>query len=215
VRVVDRGDGSLVVTYDSTRLTIVMLCAAGVLLGVAGYDVFIGARGTERLVGLFGGAGTCVLVAIVFLERAWFQFASNTQSVTWRRRWALRQRSGSMPFGSIQSVLVERPTGDEGTPSRRITLRTTDGREIPITVGYRPDADGTIVRIATRIRAVLGHDDDATHMQNVKALIAAGRVIDAIRVLREEEALSLLDAKRRVEEIGADGIVSRSSGDLP
>jgi hypothetical protein len=120
-----------------------------------------------------------------------------------------------MPFGSIQSVLVERPIGDEGTPSRRITLRTIDGREIPITVGYRPDADGTTVRIASRIRAVLGHEADATHMSNVRALIAAGRTIDAIRVVREEEGLSLLDAKRRVEEIGADGIVSSSSGDVP
>jgi hypothetical protein len=192
-----------------------MLCAAGAFLAVAGYDVFIGARGTERLVALFGAAATCVLVAIAFLERAWFQFAPNTRTVTWRRRWAMRQRSGSMPFGSIQSVLVERPIGDEGTPSRRITLRTIDGREIPITVGYRPDADGTTVRIASRIRAVLGHEADATHMSNVRALIAAGRTIDAIRVVREEEGLSLLDAKRRVEEIGADGIVSSSSGDVP
>lgn len=202
MRVVDRGDDNLVVTYGSTGLTMVMLCAAGVFLAVAGYDAFIGARGTERLVALFGAAATCVLVAIVFLERAWFQFASNTRTITWHRRWALRQQSGSMPFGSIESVLVERPIGDEGTPSRRITLRTTDGREIPITVGYRPDADDTIVRVATRIRALLGHGADATHMSNVHALIAAGKTIDAIRVVREEEGLSLLDAKRRVEEIG-------------
>jgi len=197
-----RDDGTLVVTYDSVGLTRLMLAASGVLLTVAGYDVFIGARGTERLVGLFGAAATCVLVAIVFLERAWFRFAPDTQSVTWRRRWALRQRSGSIPFGSIQSVVVERPMGDEGTPSRRITLRTTDGQEIPITVGYRPDADDTVLQIAGRIRVLLGHDADATHLHNVRALIAAGKAIDAIRILREEEGLSLLDAKRRVEEIG-------------
>jgi ribosomal protein L7/L12 len=35
----------------------------------------------------------------------------------------------------------------------------------------------------------------------VRALIAAGKTIDAIRVLREEEGLSLVDAKRRVEEL--------------
>jgi hypothetical protein len=38
-------------------------------------------------------------------------------------------------------------------------------------------------------------------MDNVRALIAAGRSIDAVRVLREEEGLSLVDAKRRVEEL--------------
>ena len=80
-------------------------------------------------------------------------------------------------------------------------LRTTDGQEIPITAGYRPDADGTVLQIANRIRALLGHDAGAAHMHNVRALIAAGKTIDAIRVLREEESLSLLEAKRRVEEI--------------
>jgi ribosomal protein L7/L12 len=33
------------------------------------------------------------------------------------------------------------------------------------------------------------------------SLIAAGKIIDAIRILREEEGLSLLDAKRRIEEL--------------
>ena len=39
------------------------------------------------------------------------------------------------------------------------------------------------------------------HMHNVRALIVAGKTIDAIRILREEEGLSLLDAKRRIEEL--------------
>ena len=102
----ERHDGTILVTYDSTRLTWLMLAVGGVCLATAGYDVFIGSRGTDRLAGLLGAAGTCLLVAIVFLERAWFQFALATRIVTWRRRWALRQRSGSIPFGSVQSVLV-------------------------------------------------------------------------------------------------------------
>jgi hypothetical protein len=196
----ERGDGTILVTYDSTRLTWLMVAAAAVCLLVAGYDVFIGARGTERIFGLFGGAGTCLLVAVVFLERSSFQFSPATRLVTWRRRWALRQRSESTPFNAIQSVLVERPIGDDGTPSRRIVLKTMDG-EIPITVGYRPDGDGGVLHIASRIRALLGHDTGAPHMDNVRALITAGRTIDAVRVLREEEGLSLVDAKRRVEEL--------------
>jgi hypothetical protein len=197
----ERGDGSIVVTYDSTTLARLALVGAGVFLAVAGYDVFAGARGTERLVGLLGAAATCLLIAIVLLERTWFQFAADTRTLTWRRRWALRERSGSVPFGSIQSVLVERPIGDDGTPSRRITLKTTSGEEIPITVGYRPDGDGMVLQIASRIRLVLGHDAGATHLHNVRALMAAGRTIDAIRVLREEEGLSLVEAKRRIEEM--------------
>ena len=194
------GGDEIVVLYNSLGLAKVMVAATALLLAVAGYDLFIGARGTERLVGLLGAAVT-VLVVFVFLEDAWFRFSRDSRIVTWRRRWALRQRSGSLPFASIQSVRVERPIGDDGTPSRRITLRTTAGEEIPITVGYRPDADGTVLQIASRIRGLLGHDADATHMQNVRALIAGGRIIDAIRVLREEEGLSLLEAKRRVDDL--------------
>ena len=197
----ERHDGTILVTYDSTRLTWLMLAVGGVCLATAGYDVFIGSRGTDRLAGLLGAAGTCLLVAIVFLERAWFQFALATRIVTWRRRWALRQRSGSIPFGAVQSVLVERPIGDDGTPSRRIVLKTIAGEDIPMTVGYRPDADGAVVHIASRIRVILGHDSRATHVDNVLTLMAAGKTIDAIRILREEEGLSLLDAKRRIEEL--------------
>ena len=196
----ERGDGTILVTYDSTRLTWLMVAAAALCLLVAGYDVFIGARGTERILGLFGSAGTCLLVATVFLERSSFQFSPATRIVTWRRRWALRERSGRTPFNAIQSVLVERPMGDDGTPSRRIVLKTTDD-DVPITVGYRPDGDGAVLQIASRIRAMLGHDTGASHLNNVQALIAAGKTIDAIRVLREEEGLSLVDAKRRVEEL--------------
>ena len=197
----ERHDGTILVTYDSTRLTWLMLAVGGLCLATAGYDVFTGPRGTERLASLLGAAGTCLLVAIVFLERAWFQFAPATHIVMWRRRWALRRRSGSIPFGSVHSVIVERPIGDDGTPSRRIVLRTIAGEDIPMTVGYRPDADGAVLHIASRIRALLGHDSGATHMHNVQALIAAGKTIDAIRILREEEGLSLLDAKRRIEEL--------------
>ena len=197
----ERDDGTTIVTYDSTRLTWLMLAGAAVCLIVAGYDVSIGARGTDRVLGLFGAAGTCLLVAVVFLERAWFEFAPSTRIVTWRRRWALRERSGTTPFKAIQSVLVERPIGDEGTPSRRIVLKTMGGDDIPITVGYRPDADGAVLHIANRIRALLGHESGATHLHNVQVLIAAGKTIEAIRVLREEEGLSLVEAKRRVEEL--------------
>jgi hypothetical protein len=197
----ERGDGTIIVAYDSAGLSWLMLAGTGLCLAVAVYDVFIGVRGTERLIGLLGSAATCLLVALVFFERAWFQFTPAARTVVWRRRWALRQRSGTMPFDAIGSVLVERPIGDTGTPSRRVVLKMSAGEEIPITVGYRPDPDRAVLHIADRIRVVLGHETGATHMHNVRALIAAGRVIDAIRVLREEEGLSLAEAKRRVQEL--------------
>lgn len=194
-------DGTLVVTYDGRGLTKLMLAATALFIGVAGYDVFVGARGTDRLVALLASAATCFVISIVFLETAHFEFSRPTHIVTWRRRWALRERSGSIPFSEIQSVQIERPIGDTGVPSRRVTLKMKDGSVVPLTVGYRPDADDAIVKIADRIRTLLGHNAEATAQQDLEDLIATGRTIEAIRIVRERDGLSLTDAKQRVEEI--------------
>jgi len=201
VKVDELADGSLVVTYDGSPLAKFMLGLMTVFVGTAAYDVFIGTRGTDRLIGLFGASATCLIIAVVFLETAWFEFSTPTHLVTWRRRWGLRQRSGTMPFGAIQSVMVERPIGDDGTPSRRINLRMMDGATVPLTVGYRPDSDGEILRAADQIRVVLGHKAEETRSDDVASLIAAGKTIDAIKILREAEGLSLTDAKQRVDEL--------------
>lgn len=194
-------DGTLVVTYDSRALTRLMLVFTAVFLGVALYDVFVGPRGPARLIGLLGAAATCLLVAVVFLETAWFEFVRGTRTITWRRRWALQRRSGSLSFAAVQSVHAERPMGDDGTPSRRIVVRTTDGAVIPLTVGYRPDPDGEVLKTVDRIRVFLGQYTERAPMQEAERLASSGRKIDAIRVLREEQGLSLTEAKQRVDEL--------------
>jgi len=199
MKVDETSDGSLTITYDSSTLTKWMGGLTTVFLGVAAYDVLVGTRGTDRLLGLLGAAATCFLIGIVFLEIASFRFATSTRIVTWRRRWALRERSGTMSFAAIESVQIETPIGDSGIPSRRISLWTADGVAIPITVGFRPDADGAIKQTAARLRTLLGHPSGKPLMRDVDAMVRAGRVVDAIRVLRQEEGLSLTEAKQRVD----------------
>lgn len=201
MKVEELADGTLVVTYDGSPLAKFMLGFMVVFLSTAAYSVFIGTRGTDRLIGLLGASATCLVIAIVFLETAWFEFSRPTHLITWRRRWGFRQRSGTMPFGSIQSVMVERPLGDDGTPSRRVNLRMVDGAAIPLTVGYHSDGDGAILKVADRIRVVLGHHAEATRSADVSTLVAAGKMIEAIKVLREAEGLTLTDAKQRVDEL--------------
>ena len=175
MRVEEPIDGTLVVTYDSSPLTKFMLGFMVLILGTAAYDVFLGTRGTDRLIGLLGAAATCLLVSVVFLETAWFEFARSTQTIAWRRRWGLRQRSGSVRFGEVQSIQVERPLGDDGTPSRRIILKTTGGPVIPLTVGYQPDPDGAVLQIADRIRTLLGLNSDAAHSEDLSLGPEIGR----------------------------------------
>ncbi len=203
MKVQEPAAGTMVISYDSWALTRLMFAFAVLFLGIAGYDVFIGARGTDRLIGLLAAAGTCLAVAIIFLEKASFEFVRTTQTITWRRRWALRQHSGTIPFAAVQSVHAERPLGDDGTPSRRVIFRTTDGAEIPLTVGYQPDPNGEVLKIAERIRVVLGHSSEQAPMREVERLVSSGKKLEAIRVLREEQDLSLTEAKQRVDELSA------------
>ena len=193
----------MVISYDSWALTRLMFVFAVLFLGIAGYDVFIGARGTDRLIGLLAAAGTCLAVAIIFLEKASFEFVRTTETITWRRRWALRQHSGTIPFAAVQSVHAERPLGDDGMPERRVIFRTTDGTEIALTVGYQPDPNGEVLKIAERIRVVLGHSSEQAPMREVERLVSSGKKLEAIRVLREEQDLSLTEAKQRVDELSA------------
>lgn len=199
MQVHDEADGTLVLTYDSSAFMRFLFIVTAVLVGVALYDYFIGARGTDRLIGLLAGAATCAISGMVFFERAHVVVSPSTQTITWSRQWGFRSRSGSIPFDQVASVLAERPIGDEGVPSRRVVVCTKGGEQVPLTVGYRPDGDEAILGASQRISAILGHTAAASTAGSVQALVSSGRVIDAIKLLRETEGLSLEEAKRRVD----------------
>jgi hypothetical protein len=91
VKVEQPVDGTIIITYDSSRLTKLLLGAVPLILCVAAYDVFVGTGGTDRLIGLLASAGTCVAIGIVFLETTWFEFAGATR--------ILRQEEGTQPGG--------------------------------------------------------------------------------------------------------------------
>jgi hypothetical protein len=191
--------GTLVVSYTSAVFARLFLVLLTVFLATAIYDMTLGPRGTDRMVGLLGAAATCLLSGVVLLETTRFEFARSTRTLFWRRRWGLRVRSGSLRFSDIRSVSLQRPMGDDGTPSRRIVITTTSGVQVPVTMGYEADPDEAVVQVADLIRAVVGLRQDGTPAEEIETLIAEGRTIDAIKRLRETGS-SLTDAKRRVDE---------------
>lgn len=193
-------DGSLLLTYDTTRWTKWLIGATLLMLGTAVYDYFIGARGNDRLIGLLGAATSLALIGIVMLEQARFRFDPTTRLIEWDQRWAFRRRAGVTPFSGVTHVSVEVPIGDRGIPSRRVVLHLADGTLLPVTVGYKPDVDGSISRTAETLRVTLGHRPP-TIEDSVRLLISQGRTIDAVTLLRERENMSLTEAKRRVEQI--------------
>ena len=194
-------DGSLVLTYDSSRWTKWLIGATLVLLGAAAYDYFVGARGDERLIGLLAGSATTALSALVVLEQSTFRVDPRSRLIEWEQRWGFRRRAGITPFADVKHVSAERPIGDSGVPSRRVCLHLADGSLLPVTVGYRLDAGQKISRAAEALRRVLGQDAVPPPTESARAMIEQGRTVEAIRILVDREGLSLSDAKDRVDQI--------------
>ncbi len=68
MRVEEPIDGTLVLTYDSSPLTKFMLGFMVLFLGTAAYNVFLGTRGTDRLIG-FAWRGGDVPVGVSRISR--------------------------------------------------------------------------------------------------------------------------------------------------
>lgn len=109
-------------------------------------------------------------------------------------------------------MVAEVPIGDTGVPNRRVALHLADGSVLPITVGYQPDSDGEIARTAERIRRALGQPSDLSPLDSARLMVERGQIVEAIKILRAGEGLSLTEAKRRVDALQASAKVSAPRG---
>ena len=100
----------------------------------------------------------------------------------------------------MKHVSADRPIGDTGVPSRRVCLHLADGSLLPITVGYRPDNDESISKVAETLRRVLGQNPPST-AESAAVLVKQGRTVEAIKIFVDREGLSLSEAKDRVDQI--------------
>lgn len=194
-------DGSLVLTYDAAPWPKVLFVLTGLFALTAIYDLTIGSRGDDRLIGLIGAIATCGLGGVVVTESARVRISLATRTIEWRRMWAFRRSAGNVAFGDVQSIFAERSIASDTIPSRRIVLKTRDGRVIPFTVGYRPDGGDGLVRLAAKVRDLVGLADLAVSDDVLRALLEDGRTIEAIKHLRATKALSLIEAKHAVEDL--------------
>jgi hypothetical protein len=106
-----------------------------------------------------------------------------------------------LPFAGVKDVIVRSPVGDEGTPSRQLCLHLVEGRDLPLTRGSATDGDNERLNLAGRIRTFIHPQESAETSATVAALVRRGEKMQAIRLLRDTESLSLEEAVRRVEEI--------------
>lgn len=195
----EEADGTLIVSHDSRRLALFLFTLGALFLATLAYDLTLGTRGTQRAMGLVGAAATCLLSGLMFFESARFAFDARRRRIDWRRRFAFSRRAGSLLFEEIRDVAIETPIGDDGVPSRRIAFKLADGSALPMSAGFSPDHGDVTLALAGRIRTVLGIAPDHDGSRALAALVAAGRTVEAAKLLIQTKGLSLEQAMQQIQ----------------
>ncbi|MFZ2300941.1 MAG: hypothetical protein WAW10_03605 [Gallionella sp.] len=169
------------------------------LLLYLAYLLIRGHSGDERIIGLAGASATCALIFLTSYEKSDFFFDLPSRVLTWSRQRGFFRRNGTVSFAVIERVVLQSCIGnDKYYPSHRVVLITQNG-ELPLTVAYEHDDMNEV--IAKRIRSFLSMPPDSLLEDSVESLVESGRNVDAIRLLREKEGISLEEAHDTVARL--------------
>jgi hypothetical protein len=184
------------VVEDSTLLVAALctLCAVGPIAGSFAQHKLLS----------FAVAALLLLIASLWVRKTRFVFDAMARVVRWQGRKMLRVESGEIPFSEIRDVTTEAQSSGEGT-SYRLALQTAQGT-IPMAYAY----GGNRKRVESIRQTVLTYlnggappaTDPARDLDtSVRALLAQGRKIDAIALIRSTTHVGLTEAVQRVEAL--------------
>lgn len=152
------------------------------------------------VLGILGGA--MFLASALLVEGRWYRFDRQEGVVRWRRSRLLSSRSGSLPFGAVVAVVPQARMDDDNPRTRRVSYRpvmlTSEG-EMLLSNQTSLKAEDFADLLST-VRGALGLTSTQERGQVVD-LVAAGRIVDAVALLRRQRGVSLAEAKSAVEAI--------------
>ena len=119
-----------------------------------------------------------------------------------RRFDVVRVMRARLAFDDIRDIKVEvSPSGDTSeAPSCRLSVVTASAA-IPLTISYEPDWARCNGMRDTLLNTVFAADARPPATDPVRDLAVAGRVIEAVALLRTREKLDLTTARMRVEQL--------------
>lgn len=147
----------------------------------------------------FVSSALSAAVAIVFFSRERNIFDPEARQFSWSKWNLLRETRGTIAFADITSVTLQTTSSTETVPSCRITVHTKTGT-VPLSRFYSSSVE-VQEPTAELVRAVIGLKTKDLTEDSVRAMVAAGRKIDAIRFLRIRNGLGLKEAKEEVERL--------------
>ena len=184
------------VVEDSCLWIAGVLAVAALSLFYAG--AFVGNKGSYVV------GGFLLLCALLAARKSRFVFDARERVVRWTNLLILRTSTGSLPFDDIRGIGIETFAGAGDSPTYRLTILTSR-KPIPLASAYGSGKEKyTNLRktIATFLNLEIGSQEGAAGLEpSVLELVRAGRKIDAMKLLRSMKKMSLLDAKRIVDEV--------------
>jgi hypothetical protein len=153
-----------------------------------------------------------LLFAMIADRRMTFTFDAMQRVVRWRGEKHFKVESGTIPFDDITDIGTDSWNSDAGT-CFRLTILTKDG-SIPMAYVYTGRADAYAPlrqQILAFIRpgsytpspspGILSRGIPADLEPSIRSLLAQGRKIDAITLLRAAQQISLTEAMSRIEAL--------------
>lgn len=195
------------VAKDSTLWLSVVSGAAALAL------IFFGIESAKP--SMFLVAGFFLLFATITARGTTFTFDGLERVGRWQSYWVFRARSGTVRLDDIRDVTVEAMSTDRNAVTYRLVLQTANG-PVPMSNAYSASRDG-YAKLRREVLAFLkpGLDPSAHEPQktvdgipadlasSLHSLVAQGRIIDAVTLLRARQRMSLTEARKRIDAIDA------------
>ena len=145
----------------------------------------------------FGGA--------LLTKRSVFEFDLARRQLIWSRIGIFTRKGGTVPFGMITEAVVQTTTnGRNSSLCYRVALTTRQG-DIPLSENYSGGQKNAYETLRTAINRTLGFaqsPDEQRDDSDLRALVANGKIIDAIQLVRMRRQCSLTEAKKIVDDLG-------------
>lgn len=196
MHVITEPNGKLVVSSTSRFFDWLLLLGAALCTVPTFRGLWRGAFDLHESTPLVGSAFFLVCYAICF-ERSRFEFDPAEGHVRWCRKGFFTTKTGGLPFNQVTSVVLQTCLGSDATcPASRLALITEQG-ELPLSRAYAGGTGAVHDTIARTIRSVLRLDATTSDLvvDSVRAAVAEGQTMNAIRLLRLHKRMSLAEAK--------------------
>jgi hypothetical protein len=197
-------DGSLEIR-ESFRI-LRLLCLACALIALLLFILMFGGGYGESAKAGWAALGVAVLclAGMVVNDRS-FRFDATSRMVTWRQENLFRAKHGRIPFADVRDVVVvgERSRDHDnavgGYATKYGAALVTAAGNIPLS-SHHSRREQDFRELAERVREVLGMPMQSQEDEAAR-LVAAGRMIDAVALIRKRDGVDLATARAAAERL--------------